>query len=524
LNTTDAHYDAIVIGSGIGGLTTAALLARLDEQSALVLEQHHTLGGFTHSFQRQGQYTWDVGVHYVGGMSPGEPSRKLMDFVSEQRLEWSPLPDPYDVFVYPDERFGVPADRSAYRNQLVDRFPGEEEAIDEYFRELDKAASWYQRHMMAEALPGMVRWPIDGYNWFTKNYANRTTRDHLEDLTDNEKLQSLLVTNWGDYGLLPAESSFAVHAVVTSSYFEGAYYPVGGSESIAESIVPTVESAGGECLVDHEVEEIVVHDGEATGVRVEDPGGTEKRYSADRVISDAGAHNTYRDLLSDRVHEGVNRIVESLDQFSDSRSFVTLYLGLEKSPESLGVQGENYWVNQSWGHSDDNLNPFQVLRGNPEFCFLSFGPENDPTAEYSTAQVITMAPYEAFEAWSDESWPRRSGDYQELKQRIGDGLMDRAEEAVPGLSRIVDFREVSTPLSIEHFTGHRRGAPYGIPAVPDRFDSPATGVDTPIDNLYLTGADAGCPGVMGAAFSGMFAAGRAMGGITGPLKVLKQLR
>lgn len=520
----DCRFDTIVIGSGIGGLTTAALLARLTDQSVLVLEQHHTLGGFTHSFDRQGDYTWDVGVHYVGGMEPGNPPRQLMDFVSEQRLEWSALPDPHDVFVYPDERFGVPSNKEAFRDRLVERFPNEEEAIDRYFSEIQKASSWYKRHMMAEAFPGAVRWPVDGYNWLTREHANQTTRERIHDLTDNENLRSLLVTNWGDYGLLPSESSFAVHSIVTASYFDGAYYPVGGSERIAESIVPTIESGGGECLVEHEVIEVLVENGRATGVRAEDPDGNRKQFIADRVISNAGAHNTYRSFLSDIDNDEVNQIVDSLDQFNDGRSFVTLYLGLEENPESLGVNGENYWVNDSWDQSSDSLSPFEVLRGNPSFCFLSFGPENNPEADYSTAQVITMAPYDAFESWADESWPRRSGNYQDLKKRIGNGLMDLAEEAVPGLSEFVDFREVSTPLSIEHFTGHRKGAPYGIPAVPERYSSRATGVQTPIDNLYLTGADAGCPGIMGAAFSGLSAAGRAMGGIRGPLKALKTVR
>lgn len=524
MSPPEEEFDTIVIGSGIGGLTTAALLARIKNQSVLVLEQHDRPGGFTHTFSRKGRYTWDVGVHYVGGMKDGTRPRKLMDFVSEERLEWSPLPDPHDVFVYPDETFGVPSSRDRFHDRLVDRFPNDESAIDRYFAAVDRARSWYGRYMMVEAFPGFLRWPIDAYNWWTGAPARQTTRDYVGDLTDNEKLQSLLVTNWGDYGLLPSESAFAVHAMVTASYFDGAFYPVGGSERIASSILPTITSRGGECRVNHEVKDVLVTGGQATGVLVEDDEGNVRSMLAQNIVSNAGAHNTYRHLLSDKDHDEVDTIVATLDHLYEGRSFVTLYLGLEQDPSVLGVEGENYWVNSDWNQSREGHNPFEVLRGNPSFSFVSFGPSNDPQAEYATAQVITMAPYEAFEAWADESWPRRSGDYRDLKKRIGDGLLEQAEQAVPGLGDLVEYRDVSTPLSIEHFTGHRKGAPYGVPAVPDRYSSPATGVETPIDNLYLTGADAGCPGVMGAAFSGLFAAGRVMGGIGGPMRAMQVIR
>ena len=74
-------FDAIVIGSGIGGLSTASLLAQVAKKRVLVLERHFKLGGLTHSFQRQG-FHWDVGLHYVGGMAAGSMSRQFMDLVT----------------------------------------------------------------------------------------------------------------------------------------------------------------------------------------------------------------------------------------------------------------------------------------------------------------------------------------------------------------------------------------------------------------------------------------------------------
>src|SRR5512134_4204818 len=89
-------YDALVVGSGIGGLTTAALLSELGWRVA-VLEQHYTAGGATHSYARAG-YEWDVGVHYIGDMGARTTVRRLMDFLTGGRLEWAPMDAHYDRF------------------------------------------------------------------------------------------------------------------------------------------------------------------------------------------------------------------------------------------------------------------------------------------------------------------------------------------------------------------------------------------------------------------------------------------
>src|SRR5580698_2658424 len=88
-------FDAIVIGSGMGGLTVASLLARHAVKRVLVLERHYTAGGFTHVFRRPG-YEWDVGVHYIGQMRPGASMRALFDEITEGRLLWNAMPEVYD--------------------------------------------------------------------------------------------------------------------------------------------------------------------------------------------------------------------------------------------------------------------------------------------------------------------------------------------------------------------------------------------------------------------------------------------
>src|SRR5258708_34962670 len=98
---TSGSYNAIIIGSGIGGLAAAAVLARIKRYRVLVLEQHFKLGGFTHTFQRPGGYEWDVGLHYVGEMNPGSSLRRVMDFITGGQVDWVAMKDPFEVFLYP---------------------------------------------------------------------------------------------------------------------------------------------------------------------------------------------------------------------------------------------------------------------------------------------------------------------------------------------------------------------------------------------------------------------------------------
>ena len=85
-------FDAIVVGSGLGGFGAAALLARQAHRRVLVLERHYTAGGMTHVFRRPG-FAWDVGVHYVGEMHEGSGPRRLLEHLTEGRLQWAPMPD-----------------------------------------------------------------------------------------------------------------------------------------------------------------------------------------------------------------------------------------------------------------------------------------------------------------------------------------------------------------------------------------------------------------------------------------------
>ncbi|MCB1657129.1 MAG: NAD(P)/FAD-dependent oxidoreductase, partial [Pseudomonadales bacterium] len=180
-NRLNGDYDAIVIGSGIGGLTAAACLSHLGYKVA-VFEQHYTAGGFTHSYCRNG-YEWDVGVHYIGDMGVKTTlARRLFDFITDEQLQWAALDDCYDRIFLGEDHFDLVAGRDNFRNNLIQRFPQEKAAIDEYLVRLNKVASAMQAFTVERMLPKKVA-------KFTKlvrdrvqpEYFNRPTRQVLEE-------------------------------------------------------------------------------------------------------------------------------------------------------------------------------------------------------------------------------------------------------------------------------------------------------------------------------------------------------
>ncbi len=507
------EYDAIVIGSGIGGLASAAMLAKHGGKRVLVLERHYAPGGYTHVFHRPG-YDWDVGVHYIGDVAPGSTVRRVFDDISDGAIQWADMGEVYDRIIIGTDTYDLPKGRRNLRDMLVSRFPSEEAAIDAYFEAVQEAASSSLPFQVAKTLPGPTQaesGPMMRRN-FTR-WAERTTREVLEELTSDQRLIAVLTAQFGDYGLPPAESSFAMHALLVHHYFRGGYYPVGGSGVIAASIIPVIERAGGLVLINAEVAEVVLEEGRAVGVRMAADG---RVLRAPIVISDAGVLNTFGELLAPDVAEGAG-LLQDLTRVAPSMAHLCLYLGFEETADALGMPRHNLWIYPS----EDYERTIENSREDPEaplpMVYVSFPAAKDPDFErrhpgHSTVDVITAAPYAWFEQWEGSRWKRRGGEYDAFKGRLAERMMAALFEHMPQLRGKVAFFEISTPLTTAHFAGYGRGELYGIDHTPQRFGQDFLQPATPIPGLYLTGQDIVSCGVAGAMFGGVLTATTVLGG------------
>jgi all-trans-retinol 13,14-reductase len=504
----DECWDAIVIGSGIGGLTAAALLAKHAGKRVLVLERHYTAGGFTHAFHRPG-YEWDVGVHYIGQVQdPASPLRAAFDHLSEGRLAWNPMADVYDQIRIADRVYEFPSGVDRFRESLLQAFPSEGAAIDGYLAAVLACVKTTNTYFAEKAIPRIAA-RLAGA-WMRApflRWANSTTAEVLAGITTNRELTGLLTAQWGDYGLPPAESSFAVHATIAAHYFDGASYPVGGATQIAASIAPVIERAGGKIVVRAEVDKIMLdRSGRASGVRMADG----REFLAPIVVSDAGALNTFGKLLPPDT-PGCAAIASDIRAVGHSMSYLSLYAGLNRSAADLGFTGTNIWAYPTPDH-DANLARYVTDPAAPfPLLFISFPSAKDPDFEvrhpgHATVEVITLAPYRWFSEWESTRWKHRGSRYDEIKQSFTARLREQMEKHVPATRGHIEHVEISTPLTTRHFANYQAGEAYGLNATPARFRLRCLCAQTPVRNLFLAGQDVATLGVTGALFGGAIAA------------------
>lgn len=343
-------FDAIVIGSGIGGLTVAAILAKLNQKKVVVLEKHFTAGGLTHEFAR-GRYRWDVGLHYVGEVEPGHLARSVFDYITDGKLQWTKMPRVFERFVYPDETIDEPDDPEDYRTRLNEEFPAERNSISKYFHDIRSAAAWSKRYLAAKGAPAPISWLTRLPDFARNGFANVTVKEYLDARFSDDRLKGVLASQWGDYGLPPSSASFAVHALIVNSYLHGGFYPVGGAGIIARRVQPVIERSGGAILLDQHVTGLIVEHDVVKGVQVTCPGERgeqEVEYRAPIVISDIGIMETH-EKFSKAFDAGRD---DDLHQIPSGLSAITAYVGLKGNPQSLGVKGENYWIYDSYDHDD----------------------------------------------------------------------------------------------------------------------------------------------------------------------------
>ncbi len=517
-------YDALVIGSGIGGLTTAALLAELGQRVA-VLEQHYTAGGATHSYDRAG-YEWDVGVHYLGDMGAKTTVRRMMDFLTQGNLDWAPMDAHYDRFFIGENVYDAVAGRDAFRDNLVGHFPGEARAIDRYLELLTEVSRGMRSFTLERTLPPWAAAVVGP--WLRRRLPpsfDRTTWEVLSELTDDPELIAVLTGQWGDMGLPPKRSSFVIQALIAKHYLHGGFYPVGGAWRIADTIIPRIRAAGGEVFTYARVKEVLLRPGRVRtvrGVRMAD--GSEILCNC--VISDAGAINTFARLLPEvaRREHGYDGLLATV---KPSIGHLGVYIGLKGTAAELGLPKTNYWIYPGNDYDAaldrfiaDPQAPFPVV-------YISFPSAKDPDFERrhpgkATIEIVAPAPYEIFAPWAGRTWGKRGDDYEALKQSCGERLLEHLYDKVPQVRGRLDYWEVSTPLSMQWFCGWERGELYGLDHDPGRMRQRWLRPKTRVPGLWLTGQDIMSCGVSGAMMGGL-ASATAVAGARRMMPVMKRI-
>ena len=495
-------YDVIIIGSGISGLCSAALLG-MEGKKVLVLEKHFKVGGFTHTFKRN-NYEWDVGIHYIGAVHLKKtlPS-KIFNKITENNLKWNKMSDNYDRIIFPDKSYDFVAPKSKFIEMMKSYFPSESSNIDQYVEIVAKVNQSMFKFFSTKALSGISEFLL--YKRYSKeflSYSDKTTYQALSEITSNEQLIGVLTGQWGDYGLPPKESSFAMHCAIAGHYFDGANYPVGGSASIAETIVPVIEKHNGEIFVSTGVDKIYIKDGKCKGVILENG----DRIESSIVISSAGIQNTLAKFLRDE--SSLDKYKTNLHKVKPSCGYACLYVGFEEKAKSLGIENTNQWIYPSYDH-DLNTNTYMQDETAPfPVTYISFASSKDPawdTNHPNTATLEAIVPtnFNHFSQWADKPWKKRGDEYENYKQKFSERIIKEIYKHNSNLEGKIAYHELSSPLSTRDMAHYQFGELYGMDHTPSRFRQKWLKPKTPIKGLYLTGQDITTVGLPSALTSGV---------------------
>ncbi len=494
-------WDTIVLGSGISGLAAAAALAHRG-QRVLVLEQHLAPGGQTQTFQRQG-WTFATGVHYIGGVGPQDGSAgqfgRLLAWLSNGALAFRDCGNPYDIVRLPGFEFAIEHPQAAYRQRLLERFPNAHAAIDHWFNQMVEAQRAAMSLFALRALPAPLAWGLKLWRGAeVERLSQRTLAQALAEVADPH-LRAVLGARWGDYGALPEKAPLLEHALVTGSYNDGSYFPVGGPARFAQTLLPVIESASGVIELGATVKRIVVENGHACGVEYEQ-GGQRHSVRAQRVISAIGAHNTAACLGPDHAQAWQSE----LRAFKPGLSYLSLYVGLEGDIAAAGASAANFWIYES---TDIGRAWQQPADEDAPGLFVSFPSLKDPaTGGAPTAEVLALCDATAFAPWMGLKAGERPEDYLAFKAWVQERLLAQFLRHFPGLAPMVRFHELATPLTQQHFVLAPQGAMYGLEMDAQRLGSKALNVRTPMPGLLLAGQDVSGAGVQASAMSGLMAA------------------
>jgi len=491
-------FDDLVIGSGIGGLSVGALLARAGRR-VLVLEAHDSPGGYAHTF-RVRDYRFCAQVHYIFNCGEGESVHNLLAKLGiAQDVPFVRLdPEGFDHVVVAGDRTRIPNGLLKFQGRLLRRFPQWESPIRRYFRavgqigeELDRLDD-APRALSLGALASAFRFR------HLVRYMRSTLADFYDGVGMPPRLRAILAGQCGDYLLPPRDVSFLLHCALVYLYDRGAYYPRGHFFHFIESLVGAIRARPGcAVLLEHEVERIHVDGGRVVGVTTR----SGARFTAARYISNLDPRLTAR--LAGEAHFSADR--RRLD-YEYSSGTVTLYLGVR----GIDLREHGFGSYNVWHYPHDDLDRIYdaQLVGHDlsdPWLFMSTptlhsdAPGLCPPGD-QILEVATSCDYTRMARLRERD--RRA--YNHEKRKIRETILDVIEARyVPRLRDHLVLRVVGTPATNARFCRAPEGNAYGAALTPRNVSLGKGPYRSALANLWMVGATAGFPSVAGTAAAGI---------------------
>jgi all-trans-retinol 13,14-reductase len=477
-------YDAVIIGAGLGGLSCAAAFARQGFKP-LVLEQHHVPGGYATTFKRPGGFVFDVSLHSTSVGERNGVVNLIHGFPEIEDVEFVPHKTLYRA-IFPEHDIRVPhKDVAGYVKTLQKYFPQEAPNIAALFQDMQAYSENLGRYSQAGGQVDMSRFPQEFPIMF-KNIS-RTWGAMMSEHIKDPKLQAIVSALWGYYGLPPSQLASLYYAMPTIDYMtEGGYYPIGRSQKISDALTEFIRERGGEVKLKTRVEQILVKDQAAYGVKTTD--GTE--YKGRVIVSNANAYDTCHTLMDEK--EALKEYLARMDTFTTSLSCFQVWLGLKKDLVSeVGIKDTEIFHYPGYDVEADYKDNLEARVENGGFGLTLYDnlyPDYSPKGK-NTLNIIALQGYDPWMKYEADYFQGNKKAYRAEKERMADILIRQVEKVLlPGLTQAIEIKEIATPLTNVRYTSNYRGAIYGWDQTVANSMPRRLGHKTPIANLYLSGA------------------------------------
>jgi prolycopene isomerase len=478
---SNADFDVIVIGSGMGGLSAAAHLGT-KKLKVLLLEQHDKVGGCTTSFERD-DFTFDASLHEMAGGGPGKNNRglfKLLEITGVgKKVELIELPHFYRS-IFPGIDITLPNNWPEFKKVLKQKWPEEAEGVDKFH----KLSTDFMNELLS--LKDMFRYsglkkfivkamvPLRQPTLF--KWKDKTFQNLMDECFKNEDIKAVVSQLWVYYGAPVSEQSALISMAATDAYLgDGIWHIKGTSQALSDAYAQRIQELGGTIKTNTRVTKIIIEDGAATGVATENGDTFSTRY----IVANTDPYQLVYRLIGEEHFS--SDYLEKLESLKPANSLFGVYLGLNIDLKELGYHDTEIFYNTS---KDSSVVYNNMMKGDLEHGIVAitiYSNYNDPIYAPPGKSVVVLNAYSDIDMWPEY----QSKAYYEIKEQKENELIALASKVIPelGNSDVIEVREGFTPHTIKKYTMNQGGIVYGFYLSPDQWEKIPN--HTPICNVFI---------------------------------------
>lgn len=478
----DKKFDFVIIGSGLGGLTTGLIMAK-EGYSVCILEKNAQIGGTLQTFYHD-KTKFDTGVHYLGGLEPHQPLYPyfkylgLMEDLNLQKMD----EDGFDLISFPGDpnKYPIAQGYDNFKKQLLHYFPDQEEGLNKYIKKIEVVCNAFSLYYLKSQ--NNFKEEVDMFF--------EGAKDVIEECISDPKLRAVLSANNVLYAGEGDKAPFYMHALIVNSYIESSYRVMGGGSTISRSLEKQIKNLGGLVVRNAEVSKITVEDLKATNVVLKD--GT--TIEGQNFISNIHPTQTFN-LFDTSMYRKVFK--KRMNELENTTASFVLYVKL--APKSYPYHKSNlYYLDQKdvW-----ELPDVDKERWGENLSIFSAPCKDDPEFTESLIVIVYMK-FEEVKQWEHTfstitEFSIRDQAYQDFKEEKSQIVIKNLEEFIPEIKGNIESYTSSTPLTQRDYMNSPGGSLYGIKKDYKMPMKSFVDTKTKVKNLFLTGQNIGVHGILG---------------------------